>query len=718
MKTIITHLTFLVGLVLLAPLVTHAQVGPPTLTAGIGQLAFKKGELDTDLILSLVATKQSEAKEELAQRLILDKLECGSFAVYDFVKKSLSILFSDADPNVKKKELLKNAAQLAMVIGIAEAYLLEVRTNKTNSEQRATFLRVYDRWFYGDKILRNTNTEKHSLDESFNLMSLTDQEKGRIGEELKRITSAKSIPFTENSNYFPKVVALIPIEDITLPSLEVKKALSRLDIWKCGNTSSNHILIDLVYDRCLNSDQAKRIGFFQDGISVPGDVYKGFFSKYWRFDNGEQPSDTIFDAFTGIRDELDRIISASFRFFYTLGDLKPSDLQVDSLKAIQQELNSTQVKTWRGRFHSRVEANIKKSRELIRKTVFEPLDEDDKKAISDLLTVWEVNLLSENIERSMYIINEQLSPKLLAISMKGADLGPILDSLDALNAIYLMEEKYRFFDSMRVGNNPIALAQFQRFQQLFGLLNQLDKVETYDVLLKFLVNVGDIYLSETPKLILNRIMKVISQYIVIDKEQNTIQVNVESLGLALYDRFGNQQGRRIGLYLTVGSNFLIPQFPKFFLPKDSTKLQTVQLISEKIGFELKLIDWNRRRSYLGLRSDKIAAKALDVKFRDQQPYFNDLHILVYGSGLLYRLDFLNTEAELNSSLYGVGVGLTFFNGLDLNLSYGRVFNSAYIKSKVDNLFSTKGDFISLSFDIKFAEYLAALARKQKAKNID
>jgi hypothetical protein len=740
MKSILMYVS--ISLMLIAGIVQPAvaQVGPPTLTAGIGQLAFKKGELDTDLILSLVATKQSEAKEELAQRLILDKLECGSFAVYDFVKKSLNILFSDADPNVKKKELLKNAAQLAMVIGIAEAYLREVRTNKENSGERERFKIAYDSWFYGFQFLdsgdvnnyislssalarANSKYSQYSINKENNPDTLQTllANKNRLEIEEKRVANSSANPFTETNQYLPKIVALAQPVDGTLDYLERKKWWRPAEEWKCGSVSANHILIDLVYDLCLNNSQANRVGFFQDGISVSEFAYKNYFSKYWYFENGEPQSKKIFESFKGIREELDSVVNLSFTFFHTITTLG-EHLDFASIGNLvkstrdQKDMLQKEVSAWAK--ISEVPQLVHALKDSLYKATLQNIKKDDRAIIIDLLGVLEVNDKPEHRERCMYIIKEQLRPKLVALNMNGnGQLFNILKGLDLLYFMYQLKELEALGKMMVVKADSgkgtlIQLNRFGHFKELFSLLNQLDKVETYEVLLKFLVNVGEIYNWKTPKVILNKIMKVISQYVVIDKEQNTIQVNVESLGLALYDRFGDQQGRRLGMYFTVGSNYLTPRFKNDFVPESTQALKNVQLVSEKIGLEFKVVDWNRRRSYRGLGADRgSSAKIRDAWRRDRQPYFNNLHLLAYGSGLLYKLDFLNSEADFDAPLFGAGLGLTFFNGLDLNLSYGRVFNGEYKNDR-------DGDFFSLSFDIKFTEYLAALARKQKAKSAD
>ena len=64
-KKLLTFLLF----VLCTPL--FAQVGPPSLAIGAGKVLAEKGNLDAELIQSIIATKQDEVRQEFAKRTIL-----------------------------------------------------------------------------------------------------------------------------------------------------------------------------------------------------------------------------------------------------------------------------------------------------------------------------------------------------------------------------------------------------------------------------------------------------------------------------------------------------------------------------------------------------------------------------------------------------------------------------------------------------------------------
>ena len=81
-------------------------------------------------------------------------------------------------------------------------------------------------------------------------------------------------------------------------------------------------------------------------------------------------------------------------------------------------------------------------------------------------------------------------------------------------------------------------------------------------------------------------------------------------------------------------------------------------------------------------------------------------MLAYGSGLLYQIDFLNSEDEVfTKPTFGIGLGVGFFNGLDFNVSYAKNFG-------FDGDYFENG-FLNIGFDIKIVEYIGAVRSKNK-----
>jgi len=120
---------------------------------------------------------------------------------------------------------------------------------------------------------------------------------------------------------------------------------------------------------------------------------------------------------------------------------------------------------------------------------------------------------------------------------------------------------------------------------------------------------------------------------------------------------------------------------------------------------LKVVDWSRRFSY-GIK--EVGNEKRNYKFSTtrlgRKPIVNDWFLYAYGSGLLYQIEALKSTNNFKSAIYGLGTGLTFFNGLDLGVSYAVPFNNSF-----------NNGFLNLAFDIKIVEYLGTLRKKKSSK---
>ncbi|NJO89775.1 MAG: hypothetical protein HC831_13120 [Chloroflexia bacterium] len=119
----------------------------------------------------------------------------------------------------------------------------------------------------------------------------------------------------------------------------------------------------------------------------------------------------------------------------------------------------------------------------------------------------------------------------------------------------------------------------------------------------------------------------------------------------------------------------------------------VNYASEKLGVQWKIIDFNKRSSF------NYSNKGYDYK--GYSPIINNWHLIGYISGLLYQVDFLNSSSEaFKTPLLGISTGITFFNGLDLNVGYAFPFEKSINKG-----------LLTFSFDIKITEYLSKIRGK-------
>ena len=242
---------------------------------------------------------------------------------------------------------------------------------------------------------------------------------------------------------------------------------------------------------------------------------------------------------------------------------------------------------------------------------------------------------------------------------------------------------------------------FKAYLELIESLNNLDKVGTYDKIFKFILDIGDLYSDKSVGMVLNTIANGVDRYLLMDQENNLVEVDVESMAVDLYEHFAANNSSSFRMHFTVGSNYAVPAQSFEDAGNDSAR---VAFVSEKIGVSVKLKNWNRKRSYFkynldNKRFEKVRRKTARAY---RKPIISDLHLTGYFSGLLYQVEALNSDDSFDSPLYGVGLGVNFFNGLDFNGGYAVPFNR-----------NLENGLVTVGFDILFTEYLGELRKKKK-----
>lgn len=233
-------------------------------------------------------------------------------------------------------------------------------------------------------------------------------------------------------------------------------------------------------------------------------------------------------------------------------------------------------------------------------------------------------------------------------------------------------------------------------------LDKLDKATTYQSLVDMLKNGSTAVEENLPNdkfkdeyiLFINAIKK----YTIInpDAEKEYVSIDVVSF-LNDLQQFYNRDNKSIfSLYLTLGlnENFFFNDF-KF---PDSTEepIKNIGFASEKIGVKIKIADFKKSRGYENTVID-------DVYLNNKAPFLNEFYGIIYGSGLLYSLANTSTNENFDFPHLGLGLGVRFYNALDLNLILGFPF----VKD------SNFGDnmFWGVGLDIPLGEYLEKLGNK-------
>lgn len=305
-----------------------AQNGPD-LSAGIDQVTFNQGQLDADLVLQMIATKQGEVKSEIAKRLILNQFECGSFTLYNYARKNVDLLLSNTEKEVVRKELLRNSADLLLVYGLAEFYLAELAGKKnklpyepflnamillSDKQHRST---IETRFQYGVQLSCSHSSKSPILRPKIESIRDKRLQKGNC-RSIPRI--ADNVTFSVSklgANISPQSyltqIAYLPLFANSYASRSERK---RKIIGDCGRISPMHIFIDLVYDICRNEERIQQAGFFTNE-----DVIDTEYQVRNRYRALQQENLRLYNDIGSVRKEIKQMVRGLFTHFFTLKNM-------------------------------------------------------------------------------------------------------------------------------------------------------------------------------------------------------------------------------------------------------------------------------------------------------------------------------------------------------------------------------------------------------------
>ncbi|MBI3235425.1 MAG: hypothetical protein HYZ42_15545 [Bacteroidetes bacterium] len=197
---------------------------------------------------------------------------------------------------------------------------------------------------------------------------------------------------------------------------------------------------------------------------------------------------------------------------------------------------------------------------------------------------------------------------------------------------------------------------------------------------------------------INTLISFVRSYIKVGvDEKNKIALNLDVEGfISSLQNLPYNKFRPIQFNLTVGTN--TSYFQKNLMTATDT-LRNYSYIGEKIGIKFKLYDYKYINSFSKGETYKYYGKSIYRTVPAKEPAISNIHILAYGSGILYNLANTGTSKGFNSPLVGLGFGITFFNDLDFNLSVGQpiLSNKGFMDASVPY-------FFNIGFDIQFIEY--------------
>ncbi|GAA0894092.1 hypothetical protein GCM10009122_37720 [Fulvivirga kasyanovii] len=622
-------------------------IGPPSLSVGADEVLFTKGILDSELIGEIIAEKQSEIKKEIAKRILLnDHLAEGPFLTYSYAENMLNALLDHDDKAVIKKTLLESSTELAVILGITEAYIrINPNTFKELEEKFALLSGALSKTEY-DSLMRKIATyETHPV-------LLSELLEASPTEENKKEIVYNKISQTE------------PVRGDFLAKISKIYGMKKLGAHK--GYYLNHILLDMFLDICRSNESLQKLGFFQTEFD---EVAFNAKSKYNLFINLSENNDDHTQVVTMLKDikqKATKVINLNLQYASAILN-QPKDFK---------DAQTPDIAIFK----------MAKKKLLDLKYTKNELTDEDHKAIlkAGQIIYNSLELLRSTNGEKRYddiaLAIQSVIPALMAANPKVEGLGSLINLLDSAN-VNMINYQYKEFNRklQQINGNEVKDVK-QNLAELFQVITNLDEAKSYDQIAKLIVDVGDVFFGLNYNRLLSDIANL-QKYILIDKDSNHVDIKVEDFILYLNDRYVKESSNKISLYFTVGYNYLYG--------KDD---YSISYASEKLGIKFKIFDLNRYYTY-----------KTTYFYQKRKPILNDIYLVAYGSGLLYQIDALKSDDNLNAASYGGAVGFHFFNGLDLNI--GAV--SAEINDNREVYFNA-------GFDIPIAEYLSRLTKKKKS----
>jgi len=307
---------------------------------------------------------------------------------------------------------------------------------------------------------------------------------------------------------------------------------------------------------------------------------------------------------------------------------------------------------------------------------------------SEKITLADINFLEKDIAK-------------LLVELKVRDSSEENDKIykDLMNNTFLLVPllKIKALQGFELG---IYNEELMTLFEFIANLDKLDKAETFTSIVDMLRtgskkvedNLKDGKFKNEYTIFTNAVKK----YTLINTNENYVEVDVASFLSDLQTHFNRNDTSVLSLYLSIGLNENVFLKKNFVMPGVSgDTINNIGFASEKLGVKVRLHSFKKYGGYQNVIKD-------DVYLNKKAPFINDLYAVVYGSGLLYSLANTATDTNFDFAHVGAGVGLRFYNALDVNFTIGFPF--------VKN--SNFGDnaFLGLGLDIPLGEYLEKLGK--------
>ncbi|KOS07693.1 hypothetical protein AM493_17810 [Flavobacterium akiainvivens] len=649
---------------------TDLKAKAPTLQVGLDNLTFTKGTLDAKLIMEIIAEKQKELKIKAIQNVFLAKVEPAGGAIYSFTNNVVKELLLESDQSLRTKKIMENTVNLVFAIAFLEYYLNNLDTESINDFNH--LCKVY----------------KVTLDAK-------DMGKVSLSNFLKKREDKNNTKegIADKDSYRVELLALLIDmaaetirQDVKLKELGLMQ-ISYSDTYEYLNRYKNPKIYapeDAEYDilsENLSRDMKERLGEITNYIGLVNYVVEHF-----SFRNDKL---AVFNK-RGLNEKTG---NKARPFEYTDENTTANSYSLSKsfsdLKDITHKLLEERINVHANDTLGKTEINnLTQMYYYFDRASKQVIDMDnDKEIMADILYTFYGEFMPL-IKKQGYTSLEYIN-LLEEIDLASARIASVL--LDKDDVFKLKDGK------------------IDDFMLLAAKLYEFDKASTISDYIKLIEGIGYIFPSNNITNALSTVVSFVKDYSVTDKDKNgkeVLEFNIESFIVRL-QRVKPYQHKAIEFNFTVGLNNAYFQHN---VPLKDNTVANLSFVSEKIGVKWKLWDWafyyTRNPGETYAYGDNVYVK----KTPPHEPLISNIHLLAYGSGILYNVVNAKTDKEFDFPMAGVGAGITFSNALDLNISLGVPLMS---QKSFQDLFYYK--YINIGFDIQFLEYFDRLSEKQQAK---
>jgi hypothetical protein len=632
----------------------------PTLQVGLDGIIFKRGDLDAQLIIQMVAEAQRHVALKIVENMFLKKLHESGGAVYSFADNIIQNIVEEKDTDLRTKRIFENTVNIVFTYAFLKYYVETLDITRQNGIF-ATMLTGFNSGF--------TYRTPYTL-------------KG-----LKGLSRTGINDFYDNPVQYKLIATLM---DMASLAISQDKQLKDLGLMQVSHSASYDYLNE--YNRLLLPDNASLLTMvkpvYEDMVNTLGQLTRMIglvkvlvAEKSFRNDQTKLmvPISPVGVTVSSVDDSrlISKITTAS------------ASIQAAVVSIVSTGVNDADGKTDLANLTNYI--SLLNKAERILKNIGTGLPSDEEQGVvSDLL----------------YTVYDEIIPGLKKLSFRDASLSTIATTLSDFTVSLAGYMQANFPNASSISGSILP------FLQLVSRLYEFDRTTTFSEYTKLIADLENIFPNDFAKealSVVNSFVRDHVQFIKVDGKE-VVDFKIESFIRKLQD-IKPYKYSPLQFHMTVGMNSGF--FYKNPLKVDGVDMNNFSYVGEKIGVKFKLIDWDFWQTRKPGETYRIYGTPYIKTAAPVEPVVSNIHLLAYGSGLLYNIINTSTQNNFNGALAGFGAGITFTRLLDFNLSYCiPIVKGVTFKESFDY------GFIGAGFDVQFGAYLDRVAQKRSQKKVE